>query len=114
MRTAVRNLSIEAGTTYRRTLRFFTDAARQNELNLTGYTMAAWITRGTLKIEFAIEITDAANGTAEMVLEPEQTIDVMPGDYAWDMLVRAPSGDVRKHLKGTATIHPTGTRLPEA
>ncbi len=113
MKTATRNLSIEAGTTYRRTLRFYTDAARTTKLDITGYTFAAWITRGTFKIAFAITATDAENGVAEMVLEPEQTIAVEPGDYLFDMLAETPSGDVSKYMKGKATIYPTGTRLPD-
>lgn len=112
MNTPTRNLVIEAGTTYRRTLRFFTDRERTVPLNLTGYTFAAWITQGTFKIEFAITITDAVNGTAEMVLEPDQTRDVLHGTYAWDMLAETPSGDVKKYSKGGVTIYPTGTRLP--
>lgn len=113
MITQTRNLNIEAGTTYRRTMRFYTDAARENPLDITGYDIAAWITRGTFKIEFQITLTDAEEGQAEILLEPDQTLDVLAGDYTWDMLVRTPSGEVKKYLKGKVTIHPTGTRLPD-
>jgi hypothetical protein len=112
MKTATRDLHIEAGTTYRRTLRFFTDQERETPLNLTGYQFSAWIIRGEDKIEFSITITDAANGVALMELEPSQTIDERPGVFAWDMLVDLPNGDVKKYFKGQVTIHRTGTRLP--
>jgi hypothetical protein len=111
MKTKSFNLDIEAGTTYRRTLRLFTDKEQTNALNITGYTFTAWITRGTYKIEFSINITNALNGVAVMELKPEQTVDALPGSYLWDMLVKLPSGDVKKYFKGEATIHPTGTRL---
>ncbi len=112
MKTPTRNLSIEAGTTYRRVLRFYTDAAKTTKLDITGYDFAAWITRGTFKIEFAITITDGPNGVAEMVLEPDQTREVQVGEYVFDVLARTPGGDVSKYMKGKATIYPTGTRLP--
>lgn len=112
MKTKIRDLHIEAATTYRKTLRFFTDAERTIPLDITGYDVAAWITRGTFRIEFSMTITDGAGGVLEMLIVPEQTIGVMTGEYSWDMLVRTPSGDVKKYLKGNAIIYPTGTRLP--
>lgn len=111
MSTVSSNLNIEAGTTYRRTLRLFTDKEQTIELNITGYLFVAWITRGSYRIEFSINITDGLNGVAVMELEPEQTVDALPGTYAWDMLIRLPNGDVKKYFKGEATIHATGTRL---
>lgn len=113
MNTAVKNLNIEAGTTYRRVLRFFTNAARTETLDLTGYTVAAWITKGTFRIEFDCAIDDAEGGELSMTLEPAQTIDVLTGDYVWDMLIEDPDGNVKKPMKGKATIYPTGTRLPD-
>lgn len=112
MKTATRNIDIEAATTYRRKIRFYSNLARTTPVDITGWELAAWITRGSFRIEFSIEITDAENGEAEMLLEPDQTTEVLPGKYVWDLLIRTDSGDVRKHVKGQATIHPTGTRLP--
>lgn len=113
MTTNRRNLEIEAGTTFERTLRFFTDKERTQPLDLTGYVMAAWFTRGSFRVEFDLEITDAEEGEAVMRLEPEQTRDVLPEKYVWDMMVRAPAGKVTKYIKGEVTIHPTATRLPD-
>jgi hypothetical protein len=113
MKTAIKNLNIEAGTTYRRVLRFFTNKERTEAMDLTGFTIASWITKGTFKIEFAVSIgNDPTDGEAEMLLEPEQTADVLPGEYVWDMLIRDADGNVKKAMKGVAVIHPTGTKLP--
>lgn len=103
------NLTIEAGTTYRRTLRF-TQGNPAEPLDLTGSTLAAWMGRGAAKIVFAVSISDAAGGIAQLELDPEQTRTAAPGTYAWDLLLRAPSGDIAKHLKGTVTLNPTVTR----
>lgn len=112
MKTLVRNLHIEAATTYRRTLRFFVDKERTTPLDLTGYVMAMWIWRGSDKIEFTVTIIDAEEGIAEILLEPEQTIDLLPGSYKHDLMIRDAGGDVAKFLKGTTTIYETGTKLP--
>jgi hypothetical protein len=112
MSAATYNLAIEAGTTYRRTLRFFTDTARTVPVDLTGCEIAAWMTRNARKVEFAVEITDAENGTATIYLAPAQTIDIPPSAYAWDMLLRDPSGDIAKTFKGIVAVSPTQTQLP--
>lgn len=112
MKTVIKDISIEAGTTYRRRVRFFTDAARTIPLDLTGYVLAMWIWRGSDKIEFAIEVPEPEEGYADIVLEPEQTVDVLPGDYKHDFLLRDAGGDVVKTMKGKVTIFETGTKLP--
>lgn len=112
--TPIRNLTIEAGTTYERVLRFYTDKARTHPMDLTGYTIAAQIRAGSLSIPFAFDMTDAATGVVRMTLEPEATSEVQPGDYAWDLLARAPvTGRTAKYSKGMVTIAPTQTVLPD-
>lgn len=110
--TATRNLTIEAGTTYRRTLRFYTNRERTVPMDLTGYQIAAQIRAGSFAIDLGIEITEPAEGVAVMTLEPQDTRDVLPGEYLWDMLALAPNGDVAKYTKGAVEIAATQTVLP--
>lgn len=105
------NLNIEAGTTFRRNLRFYTDAEMETPLDVSTYEIASWITKGRFTIEFDIDMTNASTGQVTISVTPDMTRDVVPGNYLWDFLVSIPGGDVLKFVKGTAVIHPTGTRL---
>jgi hypothetical protein len=109
MSPAVYNISIEAGTTYRRRVLFFQDEARAIPQDLTGCAVAAWIGRAAAKLQIDATIQDAAGGIVQLELSPSATRSVQPGTYAWDMLLRAPSGDVIKHIEGEATIGDTVT-----
>lgn len=109
--TPVKNLSIEAGTTFERVLRFYTDKARTVPMNLTGYTIAGQIRDGSFVIDITFEITDPAGGEVKMTIELADTRDVLPGKYAWDLLATSPSGKVSKYTKGTAEILKTETKL---
>jgi hypothetical protein len=108
---AVQNLSIEAGTSFERTLRFYTDKERTVLMDLTGYTLASQIRSGSVVIDVGLEITDAENGTVKLTVEPSDTEDVKPGKYPWDMLAVAPSGKITKYTKGIAEILKTETQL---
>ncbi|CAB4159264.1 hypothetical protein UFOVP736_15 [uncultured Caudovirales phage] len=112
MSVAIKNLSIEAGTTYRRTLRFYTDAARTQPLDLTGCTFTSWMQRNETVIVFAITVAgDPTTGSAEMGLEPEQTKDEELGNYLWDMLMIGPDGTVMKAMKGVVMLQKTVTKI---
>jgi hypothetical protein len=108
---AVKNLSIEAGTSFERTLRFYTDRERTVSMDLTGYTLASQIRSGSVVIDVGLEITDAENGTVVMTIEPSDTQDVKPGNYPWDLLAVAPTGKISKYTKGIAEILKTETQL---
>ena len=111
MKPAVKNLTIEAGTSYERVLRFYTDKARTVPLDLTGSTLHAQIRAGSFAIDVGLTITDAVAGVVALAITPEQTRDVQPGTYKWDMLVTASNGKISKYTKGIVDLLPTQTIL---
>jgi hypothetical protein len=108
------NLTIEQGTTYRRSLKFYSNSDLSTRFDLTGFVLKAqardsW--GSPLRIEIGLDVTDAENGEVDLVVEPEQTVSLNPAVYYWDLLLVSLSGVVTKYAKGSIQILPTQTKI---
>ena len=57
-----------------------------------------------------IKVTDAVNGSAEIYIVPDDTNEVNPGIYVWDVQVKLASGKTYTVLRGRVTFKEDITR----
>lgn len=113
--TATLNLSVDQGTHFARTLRFYQDAARTEPTDLTSKTLKAQVRADwdkELLIEIDVDVTDSEAGEAELVVTAAMTANRIPGRYRWDLLVVPAVGDPTKYIEGSFTILGTITKTP--
>lgn len=102
------------GDTFRRTLFFYqldVDGVTQIPENVSTWTITAQIRRrasSTTAIDFAVDMTDAANGNVTISITAAQAA-TLAASNVWD-LQRTLSGDVRTLLAGTVTADREVTR----
>jgi len=76
--------------------------------NLTGCTFKAQIRIGDNTTEliatFTITITNAFNGTFELILPAITTANISPGVYQYDLFITYTNGDVSRLLYGDVTV----------
>jgi len=114
MTSAIVNLTVEQGTTYKRSLKFYSSSDLLTRFDLTDFTLKAqardsW--GSPLRIEIGLEVTDAENGEVDLVIEPEQTVSLNPAVYYWDLLLVSSTNVVTKYAKGSIQILPTQTKI---
>ncbi len=67
-------------------------------------------------VQFEAELEVIVNGVTNelnLFISPEDTKDVKPGKYQYDLIMKKTSGDTQKILEGLLFIIPTITRIEE-
>lgn len=104
------NLIIDQGTTYSTSLNLTDDDG--NVVDLTGYTANAQIRKtysSTNSISFSVT-TDAATGTLTISLSANQTANMTPGRFVYDVFLTNPSNVVSRIVEGIITLTPRVTK----
>lgn len=106
------NMTIDQGSTFERTLRFYTDGSTPKDL--TGFTF-----RGQLREnyddaspagEFTMTVLDAPAGVVNMLLTAATTAALDPGKLKYDVEMVRPNATVRRLFEGVITVTPEVTK----
>ena len=103
------NLYADQGTDFRTTIELFD--GDNDELGISTYTFFSDIRKvysETKKASFDIE---TANNDVTLVLSANTTLNLTPGKYQYDVLMRKQSGELSKIVDGTIFILPTMTEV---
>lgn len=123
------NLLIKQGDTFRRPLQLLNPVpegapagTEPTPIDLTGCQLRSQIRRKALDaaivVTIDIAVTNAATGTARMLITPAQTASIVVGEsikdtesqFTWDLELVDSSGDVRTLLYGDCVIFREVTR----
>ena|SRR5437867_4880898 len=101
------NLTLTKRCTFESVVLVMKDA-NSNPVNITGYTVAAQvrdIPGGTVVINLAPTITNAAGGEVTIPLIDDETTDTYTaGSYQWDLLLEDGSDNRQRVLAGSFSI----------
>ena len=77
-------------------------------MDLSGWGVEAMVRHplgGALIVDLAPEITDAGAGEISISITDEQTAELTPGTYRWDLILITPAGErLPPVLAGKATV----------
>lgn len=68
------------------------------------------------KVQFEAELQVIVNGVTnelDLFISPEDTKNVKPGKYQYDLIMKKPNGNTTKILEGLMFILPTVTKIQE-
>jgi hypothetical protein len=109
------DLSIDQGSTF--IFYFEVTNPDGSVYDLTDYSVRAQLRRAYASsafIEFTSEISDAVNGIVVISLSPDQTSDLKPGRYLYDVELSLDSNTiVNRVLEGQIEVTPRVTRPQE-
>ena len=109
----VNNLVINAGTNFSQT--FNLESGDTNSpLDLTGYTVSAQMRKyagSSTATTFTTDIVSPGTlGKIIISLTPEQTTNLKPGRYVYDVIITSPTSVVTRVVEGIVTVLPSVTR----
>jgi hypothetical protein len=83
--------------------------------NLSDYSVYSQIRKSyysTTSYDFTINVTDPLFGTVEMDLSAEETSNIQPGRYVYDVVIKNnDTGHVTRIFEGVATVLPRVTKI---
>ena len=106
MAVYVANILINQGADFSQTYTL-EDSNSNSAQNLTGYTVAAKISKhhaSTNQTEFSATVSNAAAGEIKLILTDVQTAALAPGRQVYDILLTAPDGTKERVVEGMAII----------
>lgn len=104
------NLVIDQGTTFSATITMTDEYG--NYINLNDYTGRSQMRKhyaSVSKTDFEVEV-DATNSTLTLSLTDEQTSELTPGRYVYDVEVVDTANTVSRIVEGIVTVTPNVTR----
>ena len=104
-------LTIEQGANYSTTITV--NSATGSPQNLISYSAASQLRKSyysSSATDFAVTITNAANGEITMAMTAANTANLTPGRYVYDLLITSPLSVKTRVVEGIATILPSVTR----
>lgn len=109
------NLYVDQGTDYLISLDLFTDEGE--EFNTDTYEFFSSVrklysTTVAFTIECRVVTSDNDPNNFELYISPEQTEDLDPGKYQYDVLMKDDAGNIEKIVEGIIHIVPSITRIP--
>jgi hypothetical protein len=109
----ISNLYIDAGSTYSNIITLA--SSNGAPLNLTGYTVASQIRKSYQSSTFytftASIYTAPTNGKIRLQLTDEQTEQIPPGRWLYDVEITSPSGATSRVVEGIVTVNPQITKI---
>ena len=106
MAVYVANILINLGADFSQTYTL-EDSNSNSAQNLTGYTVAAKISKhhaSTNQTAFSATVSNAAAGEIKLILTDVQTAALAPGRQVYDILLTAPDGTKERVVEGMAII----------
>ena len=106
MAVYVANILINQGADFSQTYTL-EDSNSNSAQNLTGYTVAAKISKhhaSTNQTAFSATVSNAAAGEIKLILTDVQTAGLAPGRQVYDILLTAPDGTKERVVEGMAII----------
>lgn len=109
----IQNLVIDQYSTFRAVLTVY-DSTRY-PLNLTGYIAEAqmrksWVQEAATATFLATVVSPASNGQVSISLTDEQTGDIAPGRYLYDVVVQNNTGERFRAIEGIINVDAAITR----
>jgi hypothetical protein len=108
----ISNLYIDAGSDYS-TIITVTGSNGQ-PINLSGYTVAAEMRKSyqsSLSHPFIPSVSSAINGKIRLQLTAQQSEQMTPGRWLYDVEITSPSGQKTRVVEGIVTINPQITKI---
>ena len=106
MAVYVANILINQGADFSQTYTL-EDSNSNSAQNLTGYTVAAKISKhhaSTNQTAFSATVSNAAAGEIKLILTDVQTAALAPGRQVYDILLTEPDGTKERVVEGMAII----------
>ena len=106
MAVYVANILINQGADFSQTYTL-EDSNSNSAQNLTGYTVAAKISKhhaSTNQTAFTATVSNATGGEIKLILTDVQTAALAPGRQVYDILLTAPDGTKERVVEGMAII----------
>ena len=106
MSVYVSNIIIKQGADFSQTYTL-EDSNSNSAQNLTGYTVAAKISKhhaSTNQTEFSATVSNAAAGEIKLILTDVQTAALAPGRQVYDILLTKPDGTKERVVEGMALV----------
>lgn len=108
----VQHLIVDQDSTFTAELTVYNDA--RYPLDLTDYTATAQMRRSptsTTAVDFTTNIpSPASNGTITLSLTDEQTAELKPGRWLYDVVIESMAGQRFRAIEGIITVNPSITR----
>lgn len=106
------NIYIDAGSSYSNTI----TVTQPNgaPLDLTGYTVASQMRKSynsSTAFNLNATIYSASEGKVKLLLSPQQSEDISPGRWLYDLEITSPSGVRTRVVEGIATVSAQITKI---
>jgi hypothetical protein len=106
MSAIVRNLVLEQGTTFNYVIN--ANTASYSNINLTGYSgeseFRRWFT--SINVYSFDVVINASAGTISLQMNANNTTNVYPGQYLYDIKLTDPNGNVYRFMEGLLFVSP--------
>jgi hypothetical protein len=113
--TARANLYVDQGVDFSTTLNLFTDSG--DEFDISSQTFSCDVRKVfSSVVSFSAEIIiepGGIDGTLELRIPSDETVNIEPGKYQYDVIMQSNSGLREKILEGLIFLIPTVTRSTE-
>ena len=106
MAVYVSNLTVNTGTTFSQVFTL-ESAATNSATDLTGFTAAAQMRKhpgSSTATDFSTQIINATSGIIRVGLTTNQTTNLKPGRFVYDVLITDTSGEVTRVLEGAVLV----------
>ena len=106
MAVYVSNLTVNTGTTFSQVFTL-ESAATNSATDLTGFTAAAQMRKhpgSSSATDFSTPIINATSGIIRVGLTTNQTGNLKPGRFVYDVLITDTSGEVTRVLEGAVLV----------
>ena len=112
------NFTCKQRATFSEEWTWYTDTARTTEMNLTGYTALMEVRDGpggtlivTLSTANSRIALGGAAGTITFTIDDDDTEDLEPGTYDYDLMLTSSGGTVTPLLEGVFTVDEAVTQV---
>jgi len=109
------NFFIERDTDFSRSFKFYSDCAKTQPLNMSGWSFVAEIktTAESAQVlgQFDIATTNASSGEIILSIDATDTLDIASGEYVWDLRMQDSDGQsISPRPSGNVTFEGTVSR----
>jgi hypothetical protein len=108
------NFTCPQGSTFERTLTYKLD---NDPVNIFGYSARLQVREFHYSKDFVLSLVDgngitlgASAGTIDILVDSEDTTNIVPGNYVYDLELVAPNGSVSRLIEGKFIVTPEVTR----
>jgi hypothetical protein len=108
----ISNLFVDAGANYSNIITVI--GSNGQPLNLTGYTVAAQMRKSfqsSIAYNFTSTIYIANQGKVRLQLDAEQSEEIPPGRWLYDVEITSPTGFKTRVVEGIVTVNPQITQI---